>query len=262
MKVAVTILVDKVASALAYPLGFALCGLLAALCAFAFGARRKGIAASASLVVLLWAASIPVTARALLSTLEAQYPASAIETYPAVDVIIVLGGGVRPANEANPYPDLGEASDRAIHAYRLYRAGKAPHILLSGGPVLGAATDETEAGAMAELLVGLGVDRSHLIIEDKSRNTHENAVETALIWRRDHFRSALLITSAAHMPRALAAFRQTGMAVEPAPTDIIHGSIKDPFPLSVLPDSESLDRTTKALKEWLGLIVYRWRGWA
>ena len=115
---------------------------------------------------------------------------------------------------------------------------------------------------MADFLVALGVDRSALIIEPLSRNTHENALACLELWRREGFTSGLLITSALHMPRALATFRKEGMALQPASTDALFGSIDEPLPLSILPDSRSLDQTTRALKEWLGLLVYRYRDWA
>lgn len=256
------ILVDKILSAFAFPLGFVSAGLLVAFLAIWLGARRTGLAAALLLTSTLWVASTPASAWFLLQTLETRHPSLVVEDYKQVDVIIVLGGGIRPSNPANPYSDLGEASDRVLHAYRAFKAGKAHRILLSGGSVFDSDAQTTEAGAMAEVLVSLGIDRDVLILETTSRNTYENAAESLVIWHRENFKSGLLITSAAHMPRALAVFRNAGMAVEPASTDAIHGSIDDPLPLSLLPDSESLGRTTKALKEWLGLLLYRWRGWA
>jgi uncharacterized SAM-binding protein YcdF (DUF218 family) len=71
----------------------------------------------------------------------------------------------------------------------------------------------------------------------------------------------LLVTSALHMPRALATFRALGVDTIPAPTDF--EAVPQPFhPLRWLPDAETLAASTQAIKEYLGLWVYRWRGWA
>ena len=102
-----------------------------------------------------------------------------------------------------------------------------------------------------------------IIVEGNSRNTHENAINTAAIWHDREFHSGLLVTSATHMPRALASFRKAGLDVTPWPAD----SRGHSYPLvenvfDLLPDVDALAETTTAIKEWLGLAVYRLRGWA
>ena len=257
-----SILFDKSLSVLAFPLGMALSGLLIAALLLGFRLRRAGLSLMAAMAVLLWTASMPVTAQFFLGTLEGQYPARLIETYPHADVVVVLGGGISMADDANPYPDFGEGSDRIVHAFRVLKAGKANKVLLSGGSVFDPDALSSEAHAMAELLVSLGIDRAAILIEGSSRNTYENARNSAAIWKEQGFRSGLLVTSASHMPRALATFRSAGLQLEPASTDANSGGGLPPFPMPYLPDTGSLDFTTKALKEWLGLLVYRWRGWA
>ena len=74
---------------------------------------------------------------------------------------------------------------------------------------------------MADLLVKLGAPRSALILETKSRTTRGNAVNTATILREHDWRSGLLVTSGAHMPRALAAFQKVGLGVVPAVMEIL-----------------------------------------
>ena len=254
------ILLDKILSAFTFPVGLVAAGLVLAIVALGLGARRTGTVMVIVLTLLLWVAAVPATARILLASLETQSVAQRVEDLPISDVVIVLGGGVRPANGANPYADLGEGADRVIHAFRIFKAGKARTILLSGGNVFGDEESSSEAAAMAELLVLLGVDRAHLLLEETSRSTFENAQESAGIWRRDNFTSGLLVTSASHMPRALATFQKMGLNVVAAQTDVLHGGFDEPFPLSLLPNSASLDRTTRAIKEWIGLLVYRWRG--
>lgn len=107
----------------------------------------------------------------------------------------------------------------------------------------------------------MGVGRDDIILESESRNTRENAVNSAAIWRSQGFDTGLLVTSAMHMPRALAAFRKVGMDLVPVPIDYLSAEDDDPFPLLFLPNAASLRVSSLAIKEWLGLLVYHWRGW-
>jgi uncharacterized SAM-binding protein YcdF (DUF218 family) len=252
---------DKVLALFAYPLGLALLGLIAALLLVFWGARKTGLIAGLIVILALWTCATPLFAHWLAGVLEDQYPAQKAETYPASDVAILLGGAAYSPNENNPYGDLTEAGDRVLHAYRVLKAGRVSKILISGGNLFDP-EHRPEAEAIADMLVSLGIDRTALMVEGRSRNTYENAVESAEIWRREGFKSALLVTSAVHMRRALAVFRKAGFAVEPAATDFLSAHPVPPFPLSLLPRAESLSDTTNVVKELLGLLVYRWRGWA
>jgi uncharacterized SAM-binding protein YcdF (DUF218 family) len=254
-------MLDKVLASFAYPLGFALAALVLVAIAVACGARRSGAASIFVLVLLLWAASTPLLAQWATRTLEAQYAPQSVQSYRPADVIILLGGVLSPPGEGEPYPDLGEAADRAVHALRLYKAKLAPKILISGGNVFPDGR-MSEGQSLAELLESWAVPRGAIIVEDTSRNTFENARESARVWQSEGFQSGLLVTSAMHMPRALATFRKAGLAVEPAATDRRGKHALPPLPLSVFPDAGSLNQTTQAIKEWVGLFVYRWRGWA
>ena len=114
---------------------------------------------------------------------------------------------------------MGHTGDRVMQAALLWRAGKAQTIIVTGGNLPWARSSTTDAGFAAELLQAYGVPPDSIIVESNSRNTHENAINTAAIWRERHFRSGLLVTSATHMPRALASFRKAGLDVAPWPAD-------------------------------------------
>jgi uncharacterized SAM-binding protein YcdF (DUF218 family) len=115
---------------------------------------------------------------------------------------------------------------------------------------------------MADVQSGLGVPLSALIPETKSRNTHENAVNTAAIFKAHGWRTGLLVTSGVHMRRALAAFRKVGLAVVPAAPDLSTGPPQVNSLLDLLPDAQALAQTTLAIREMVGLCVYRLCGWA
>jgi uncharacterized SAM-binding protein YcdF (DUF218 family) len=82
-------------------------------------------------------------------------------------------------------------------------------------------------------------------------------------------RRVLLVTSAMHMPRSLGIFQRQGIEAIPAPTDflITEQEIEEPDTtpeatiLSLLPDADRLRNTTRAIKEYLGMVIYRLRGW-
>ena len=125
-------MIDKVLASFAYPLGFALMTLILAGIIIAFGFRKTGAATVLLIASALWAASTPAFARWAILSLESQYPSQSIESYKPADVIILLGGALSPPGQGEIYPDLGSASDRILHTFRLFKAGLAPKILICG----------------------------------------------------------------------------------------------------------------------------------
>lgn len=202
--------------------------------------------------LLLW--SLPVASDALRGTLENQSGPREVAALPAQPVAVVLGGGVSgPRPPQRPDPDLGASADRVWHAARLYHAGKAQQLLLSGGSVR--TGDGSEAEAMRRVLHDLGVPDAAIRLEDASTNTAGNAGRTAELLKAQGIERVLLVTSALHMPRAQAAFERAGLTVDPAPSDfeVI------PMPLDLrqfLPDAGALNGSARAMKE----IVGRWVG--
>jgi vancomycin permeability regulator SanA len=118
----------------------------------AWGFKRTGYCLGLAIIVGLWTASTPLFAHWSVKLLEAQYPAKTVESYPASDVAILLGGAAYGANAENPYGDVTEAGDRILHAYRIYKAGKARKILISGGNLFHTEA-RPEAETIADMLV-------------------------------------------------------------------------------------------------------------
>ncbi len=251
--------VSKLATVLITPLGFCLAAMLLGLLLLARGARRTGLFMLTAGAVLLWIAAMPVTGRATLSLLERQYrPMTAAEA-PTADIAIVLGGAVNAATPPRIAPDLGEAADRVAYAAELYRSGRVKAVLVSGGNLSWGASGAPEAEAIRALLITWGVPAQAIRTENASRTTAENARGVKAMFPQLGAASALLVTSAAHMPRALATFRKAGLPVTPAPTDI--RAADEPFDLlDVLPDAGALKDTSDAVKEYAGYAVYWMRG--
>jgi uncharacterized SAM-binding protein YcdF (DUF218 family) len=210
---------------------------------------------------LLWALSAPWTAARLLAWIESDYPVVTLEDTAPADVAVVLGGGLSREG-TKPVENLGEAADRVLRGARLYRAGKVTHVLAVGGRLPWTGAPRSEAEAMGDLLEEWGVAPDAIVLESSSQNTRENALGAARVIRGQGWSRILLVTSAAHMPRAVEAFRAVGIDVVASPTDYRYAG---PSPLDVLdflPDAGALAQSTAVVYEIIGRWVYRWRGWA
>ncbi|MGF1479667.1 MAG: YdcF family protein [Cyanophyceae cyanobacterium] len=246
-----------------YPLGLAGVLLVVALVlAWNRSSWTPGAIALALAVLLLgsndWAST------ALVRSLEWRHLPAEI---PSAEAIIVLGGGIKPDTEPRPMVDVSEQGDRVLYAAQLYREQKAPLVVVSGGriPWLGGGDPESED--MAALLKLMGVPAEAIIEEPDSLNTYENAVNVRNILEERDINRVLLVTSALHMPRSLLIFKRQQIEAIPAPTDFLvtaatnNDSSTQEAILNFLPDAERLANTTKALKEYIGIVVYRLRGW-
>lgn len=188
---------------------------------------------------------------------------------PQAEAIVVLGGGVKPATPPRPNVDVSEAGDRIIYGAELFRQGKAPWLILSGGRINWKDGGPPESQDMASLAEIMGVPKSAILQDPNSLNTHQNAVEVRKILESQGIKGpVLLVTSAMHTPRSLLVFQRQGIDVIAAPTDFLvtENPIEDSSwqanLLNLLPNAYSLQQSTKALKEYIGLVVYRLRGWA
>lgn len=255
------LLLSKALTYVAMPLGSAV--LLTALGLTSLLVKRILLGALLMLLGLGWVGlwATPVFSDWVRGGLESRYPPRAADVLPVADVIVVLGGGIDVPFAPRVYPDLGAGADRVWHGARLYHAGKAPRILVSGGMLPWRQTGLTEAEAMQAFLIALGVPRSAILLESTSATTRDNAVETARVMADIGLESAILVTSALHMRRAEGSFRAAGISAVPAATD--HEVVNDgPLtPLDLLPQADALESSSRALKELIGLWVYRWRGW-
>lgn len=179
------------------------------------------------------------------------------------DVGILLGGYSNP--QVATHDDrlnLSARGNRFFNAYELYRRGKVRKLLLSGGSGRLFSSGELEADHAAKTLRALGVPDSAIIIENRSRNTHENAVYTAeLIRQLDPApRSCLLITSGYHMRRAAGCFRKAGVVFTPFSVDYLYE--QNTLRLrNFFPDSLSWHYWEVLFKEWIGYIAYWMAGY-
>jgi uncharacterized SAM-binding protein YcdF (DUF218 family) len=251
---------EKVLSALATPLSFAIAALLIA----AISGRRTPRALAVLAALLLLVCSSEGCSNLLIRALEEPYTGTGIGSASSAQAIVVLGGYLRIETRLPRQIEIGSTADRLLGAAELYRAGKAPLILLSGGnnPLFASSAAPPEAVAASGILEEWGIPRSAILIEDRSQNTHENAEFSHRILAEKGISRILLVTSASHMRRASGAFRQTGLTVIPFAVDFVTESGAPDLLFSLLPNANSLVGFGLAFKEWSGFLVYRLKGWA
>ena len=159
---------------------------------------------------------------------------------------------------------LGREADRAGQAFYLYKTGAVQKILISGGSgnLPFQPKDVSDEGQMtAQFLMMAGVRPGDLVLENKSRNTHENALFAALMLRQ-RFRTnqCVLVTSAWHMRRAMACFQKEGIVVTPFPGNFL--SHRRPLAPGewILPKEEALFDAYYLVREMVGYLTYQAMG--
>ena len=255
------VLASKVLPVFVYPLTLA-CLLIAAALAPRLGAGWRRTLTSAGLGVLLVSSCGPIS-RELARSLESACPTLAPDARG--DAIVLLGGATQPPLPPRSDVELSGEADRLFFAARLLHEARAPRIVVSGGRLDPTGTiDGDAAHEMAEILGRLSVPSDAILLEARSRNTYENAVETRRVLAPLGANRILLVTSALHMPRAAALFRAQGFEVVTAPTDFLvveeppartaAGRVWRAF-FAFVPSAASLDQTTRVLREYAGLLV-------
>lgn len=208
----------KFLSHLLLPPAATLAGVTIGVAALVFGWRRSGTAIVALAFVEMIVLSLPPVADALMAPLERNARIAAAEARPCCyAAILVLGGGVYPAMPPEvPAPHLTDGVDRVWQAARLFHAGVASRIIASGGRMRVEGSRQSEAEAMRQILIDLGVPSGAIVLEDASENTIENI---AFVRRLVGDETVALVTSAYHMPRALRLARTHGLKAAAFPTD-------------------------------------------
>lgn len=223
------------------------------------GARRlrwRRLAGLALAVLLLYGGAVLLTPLPELAVrvLEDRFPATAVAD-DAVAGIIVLGGatGDGAVAAARGQPLLEGAAERLTAAMALHRRMPDKPFIVSGFSGRLDPRGWNEAEITARLFEQQGIDPARVRFEAQSRNTAENARRTAGLVGQGGGRPWLLVTSAWHMPRAIASFRAQGLDVAAYPVDFLTEPDNLRWPRE---PGDSLGLAGVALHEWLGLLVY------
>jgi len=166
---------------------------------------------------------------------------------------IVLGGFT--SEDANGNGFFNASADRFIQGVKLLITGKVSHILISSGNGTLLHDNFTEAGWVKTQLREFKIPDSCILIEDRSRNTIENAAFSKVILQNSHLQPPyILVTSAFHMRRSLGIFKKTKIDVIPYPCNYLAGKAKL-SPDQFIPDAETLFKWNYYIKEVIGTFV-------
>jgi uncharacterized SAM-binding protein YcdF (DUF218 family) len=249
-----------------YPLGAACLLLVIALGLWWINSKLTPAFIAAALMILFISGN-PWFSNWLAQSLEWQYLTKT--ELPTADAIVVLGGGIRSQAYPRPDADFSDAGDRVWYGATLYKQKKAPKIIVSGGAIAWKGGGNPESEDLTSLLTRMGVPAENIIQESESYNTRDNAVYVKKILKAQNFKTILLVTSAMHMPRSMAIFKHLGIKAIAAPTDYHISQLELDEPnrqtesiiLGFLPNEEKFWLTTQAIREYIGIFVYKLKGW-
>jgi uncharacterized SAM-binding protein YcdF (DUF218 family) len=224
------------------PTGF----LVLALAAYGFLFSRWKKQATIVLGValgLLWLVSLPVVAEGLWRLTQRYPPLDLAQPVKAQAVVVIGGDSYRPLAPEYGYAPVAEREllERLTYAAYVARRTQLPVAVSGNGP---------EAIAMSATLQR-HFDIKTRWVESHSRDTFENALETAKLLRPDGVTHIILVTSATHLWRAAHEFMDAGFTVDPAPA-VLYSAHPSEGVLAVLPSTKALERSYEALYELIG----------
>lgn len=203
------------------------------------------------IAAVFWFLSIAPVSDFMLRGLESEFK---IPENPRGDVIILLGGGVYDG--VSDMSGIGAPSEemlgRIITAVRLQKRLNIPVIVSSGS---GFKFKKPEAPIVRRFLIDLGIPDRKVIIEEKSRDTIENAEFTREICKRLGYKKPILVTSASHMRRAVMSFEKVHLEVIPFPSGFKTWEGKKYWWEDYIPGG--FDKAAIAIREYIGLIFYK-----
>lgn len=238
------------------PLWWAMGALLAGL-ALIKRRPRAGLAALALGTAVLLLFSTPMVAQRLWFGLEHE-PASSYRADVTYDTVVLLGGVVDPAGSTAAEAAYGNNIERLLTVFELLRTDRAKTAILSGGYLSEGLP--SEAAYLQRELVAWGIAPERLLLDERSKNTHENAVQTAALVSKHGFRTVLMVTSAFHMQRAKGCFNAVSLAVDTLPVDFRLRALERSS--ARLPRAEYLGESAQAVREYAGRLIYRMLGYS
>jgi uncharacterized SAM-binding protein YcdF (DUF218 family) len=210
-------------------------------------------------LLLLWVSAMPVTSDMVMRAVEGWEVRQSAEGMPKADAIVVLSSR-RVLAPGDPAISEWDDPDRFFGGIELYKAGRAPLIIFTGGWVPWGPGLEPEGRVLIRYSMDIGVPKEHLLTTDKVLNTEEEATAVAdLLRKREGLRTpprVLLVTSAYHMRRAIMLFKRAGLEVIPFRVDFQVSKGRKLSILDFMPQGESLRQTETALREIYGYLYY------
>lgn len=226
-----------------------------AVVALMFNRRKTGFALAFIAFLVAAVAGWTTAGTIALAVLEDRFPRPA-RMPDNVTGIIVLGGGFEAGvSRARGQAELRDSGDRYVEAAMLALAYPQAKVAVTGGSGALAGDQPAEAGLAPGFFARFGIAPERLILEDRSRNTHENAEFLRALIAPKTDETWLLVTSAFHMPRSVGLFRKAGLAATPWPVDYRTSGVPRMRPVGGSPIGNMVE-TSIAVREWVGLAAY------
>jgi len=248
----IVFVLKKVVTSLVTPPGIIVVLLVLSILLFK---KRLGICVI-TLAVILYLVSIEPVKDLLLRPLEYAHKIPSQEEIKKCDAYVILGGGIH--YYAPEFGDTGilngESFPRVFAAFRLYQLYPKP-IIPTGGKTY---QQESESEITRKILLSFGVKREHILLISPGRDadTYENAEYAKYLSSHSKIRKPLLITSAFHMKRAVMIFNKFFQDITPFPTGYKTSRMEYKYH-SFLPTASNLYAVALAIKEYMGIVVYK-----
>jgi len=243
----------KIITLAVYPLSLCLTVVFVGLFFIWFTRRQKSGKIIVTIgVVALTCFSFGFLSNTLLGTLENEYPPlTDLQKVNGIKWIVVLGGGIASDHRLPANGQIsGSSLARLVEGIRIHNNLKGSKLILSGGAVF---DPVPEAEVLADVALLLGVEEENILLESVSKDTEDQAKIIREIANLDENERFILVTTAAHMPRAVALFRSFGMQPIPAPIDFWVKNQSGINPLKFFPSSSGLRKMERVFHEYLGL---------
>lgn len=201
-------------------------------------------------LAVIYFLSTQIVADTIIKPLEYYYQQVPLNTIKDAKAIIVLTGGYN--KEIPDFDGKGQiastAANRFIMCLRLHNSLHLP-VIITGSK------KETEIAERT--LKSCGIKEQDLIVENHSHNTFENTIFTAQLCRQLKISTAILVTSASHLPRSVALFKREKLNVIPYPSDYKSNRFPKTSLLAFAPSAVILCNSATAIKEYLGILAIK-----
>lgn len=217
---------------------------------------RLIMAAQLSVVVLFLLLSAPAVINPLMAQMENQYAVSECSFDNDLPIVVLAGGIDARAIDRNQIEYLKHATYvRTVQATQFVKPDYQGYVYLLGGVT----RKVSESEMMEQLIISLGVKASQVITEKISRTTYQSALQTVLLFKESRQDKAIrLVTSAVHMPRAVATYKALGFDVCAVP--VHYQALHDVSWITLWPQTSALNKTESVIHEVIGLLAYRLTG--
>lgn len=222
--------------------------------------HKKGVGKVITIIaaLLLYSFSTPLFSGLIMTFLEVR-ESTLVKREGYYDAVVVLTGMVNMSYSTEDYVEFKDGVDRILGGIRMVEQGYAKKLLITGG--LGGFSEDgpSEAALLKIFAMKRGVDEERIILEEKARNTYENALYTKDLVESRGYKRILIVTSAYHMKRAQLCFRKQGLEPDIYPVD--YHRLKGAARYSPIPDPVIFSGSSYAVNEIVGLIMYRMKGY-